>query len=48
MKSQKKKKYRIKSRPRFIISVMIMAGLIIAGFSFITGLDETTALEKTQ
>lgn len=27
MKSQKKKKYRIKSRPRFIISVMIMAGL---------------------
>ena len=31
MKSQKKKKYRIKSRPRFIISVMIMAGLIIAG-----------------
>ena len=48
MKSQKKKKYRIKSRPRFIISVTIMAGLIIAGFSFITGLDETTALEKTK
>ena len=48
MKSQKKKKYRIKSRPRFIISIMIMAGLIIAGFNFITGLDETTALEKTK
>ncbi len=49
MKSQKKrKKYRIKSRPRFIISVMIMAGLIIAGFNFITGLNETTALERTQ
>ena len=43
----KRKKYRIKSKFRFITSMVIIAVLAVAGFNFITGFDQSTALEKT-
>ena len=45
---RKRKKYRIKSKARFITSVVIMLGIIISGFSAVTGLNISTALTKPQ
>lgn len=45
---RKRKKYRIKSKSRFITSVVIMLGIIISGFSAVTGLNISTALTKPQ
>ncbi len=45
---RKRKKYRIKSKARFITSVVIMLGIIISGFSALTGLNISTALTKPQ
>ena len=42
------KKYRIKSKFRFITSVVIMLGLIITGFNAVTGMDKSLALTKPQ
>ncbi len=46
MKSHKRKKYRIKSKPRFIVSVIIMAGILVTAFGLISGLDDSIALTK--
>lgn len=48
MKSQKRKKYRIKSKFRFVTSLVIMSSLAFAGLNFIIGSDESTALVKTE
>ena len=42
---RKRKKYRIKSKSRFITSVVIMLGIIISGFSAVTGLNISTAFD---
>ncbi len=43
---KKRKKYRIKSKFRFITSMIIMIGLCIAGFTALTGLNTSVALTK--
>ncbi len=40
------KKYRIKSKFRFITSLVIALGLFVGLFGFITGIDTTTAVTK--
>ena len=45
---RRRKRYRIKSKFRFITSVVIMLGLAITGFNAITGLDTSLALTKPQ
>ncbi|MDO4176699.1 MAG: LysM peptidoglycan-binding domain-containing protein [Bacillota bacterium] len=40
------KKYRIKSPFRFITFLVIVAGLIIGAFGYVTGFDVSTALAK--
>lgn len=45
---KKKKKYRIKSKFRFITSIVIMMGLVIGGVGFLTGLNTSTALTEPQ
>lgn len=37
------KRIRVKSRKRFITFLVIMIGLIVGGFGFITGMNESTA-----
>ena len=44
--SKKRKKYRIKSKFRFITSMIIMIGLCVAGFTALTGLNTSVALTK--
>jgi len=46
--TNKRKKYRIKSKFRFITSVVIIAGLLICGISAVTGLSTVTALTIPQ
>ena len=46
MKSHRRKKYRIKSKPRFIVSVIIMAGILVTAFGLISGLDDSRARTK--
>lgn len=45
---RRRKKYRIKSKFRFITSMIIMIGIVIGGFNLITGLNVSTALTKTE
>ncbi len=45
---RRRKKYRIKSKFRFITSMIIILGIIIGGFSLITGTYKSVALTKTQ
>lgn len=45
---RRRKKYRIKSKFRFITSVVIMLGLVISGFNAVTGMDKSLALTKPQ
>ena len=40
------RKYRIKSKFRFITSLVIALGLFVGLFGFITGIDTTTAVTK--
>ena len=40
------KKYRIKSKFRFIMFVVIVLGIAAGTFGYITGLDVSTALEQ--
>lgn len=47
-KNQKRKKYRIKSGFRFVTSLIIMLGLLITGFNFLSDMYESTALTKTE
>ena len=44
--SKKRKKYRIKSKFRFITSMIIMIGLCVAGFTALAGLNTSVALTK--
>ncbi len=48
MRTQKRKKYRIKSHFRFITSIVIILGLIISGIYALSGLNKSTALTKTE
>lgn len=43
-----RKKYRIKSKFRFITSMIIMIGLIVGGISLITGMNKSFALTQPQ
>lgn len=45
---KKRKKYRIKSKARFITSVVIMLGILVSGFGALTGLNISAALTKPQ
>ena len=45
---RRRKRYRIKSKFRFITSLVIMLGLIITGFNAVTGMDKSLALTKPQ
>lgn len=45
---RRKKKYRIKSKFRFITSLIIMLGILIGGFNMVTGLNTSVALTKPQ
>lgn len=42
-----RKKTRVKSRPRFITFLVIMIGLIVGGFGFLSGINESTASVTT-
>lgn len=44
----RRKKYRIKSKFRFITSLVIMAGLFLGIFGAITGINVSTALTQPQ
>jgi len=46
--NKKRKKYRIKSKFRFITSLVIMAAIVICIFGAVTGLNVSTALTKPQ
>lgn len=48
MKTKSRKKYRIKSKFRFITSIIIMLGLAIFAFNVLSGLHVSTALTKPQ
>lgn len=49
MRTQRqRKKYRITSKFRFILTMMILFTLLITGFNAITGSDTSTALTKPQ
>ena len=41
-----RKKYRIKSKFRFITSMIIMIGLLVGGISLITGMNKSFALTQ--
>jgi len=43
-----RKKYRIKSKFRFITSMIIMIGLLVGGISLITGMNKSFALTQPQ
>ena len=42
------KRYRIKSKARFITFVVIVLGLAIGAFGYVTGFDVSIALERPQ
>ncbi|MBQ9016440.1 MAG: LysM peptidoglycan-binding domain-containing protein [Firmicutes bacterium] len=42
-----RKRTRVKSRPRFITFLIIMIGLIVGTFGFVTGMDESIASVTT-
>lgn len=42
------KKYRVKSKFRFITFIVVMLGLTIAGFGIISGLDASTAITVSE
>lgn len=44
----RRKKYRIKSKFRFIVSMIIMMSIAIGGFNMITGSNKSIALTKPQ
>lgn len=44
----RRKKYRIKSKFRFITSLVIMAGLFLGVFGAITGINVSTALTQPE
>ena len=46
--NNRRKKYRIKSKFRFITSLIVMFGILIGGFNIITGSDTSLALTKPQ
>lgn len=46
--NKRRKKYRIKSKFRFITSLIAMFGILIGGFNMITGSDTSLALTKPQ
>ena len=48
MKTTCRKKYRIKSKFRFITSVVIMAGLMIGIIGAVSGLNVSRALTETK
>lgn len=48
MKTQRRKKYRITSKFRFITSIIIMSCLAIGIFGTITGLNVSRAITKTE
>lgn len=45
-KKRTTKKYRIKSKFRFMVSCLIIIGIFVSGINFITGSYTTLALEK--
>ncbi len=45
-KTRKNKKYRIKSNFRFITFIVIVLGIAIGAFGYVTGSDETIALDQ--
>lgn len=45
---RRRKKYRITSKFRFIITIMISFTLLVTGFNAMTGSDTSTALTKPQ
>ena len=47
-KTHKRKRYRITSKFRFITSLVIMLGLLITGLNCLSGINESTALTKTE
>ena len=46
--TRKRKKYRIKSKFRFITSITVMAILLVSALGFIFGLNDSQALTKTE
>lgn len=48
MKTQRRKKYRITSKFRFITSIVVMLMLAIGIFGTISGLNTSRAITKTQ
>ncbi|MBQ6495587.1 MAG: LysM peptidoglycan-binding domain-containing protein [Firmicutes bacterium] len=46
MERRRTKKYRIKSKVRFITSLIVVLGLCIGLFGFVTGSDTSTAVTK--
>ena len=48
MKTHRKRKYRVKSKLRFIVSIVMMLGLIIGGCTMLMGFNTSTALTKPQ
>ena len=48
MKTTCRKKYRVKSKFRFITSIVIMAGLIIGIMGAVSGLNVSRALTETK
>lgn len=46
--NNRKRKYRIRSKFRFITSMIIMIGLLVGGISLITGMNKSFALTQPQ
>ena len=46
--NNKRKKYRIKSKFRFIMSLIIMIGILVCGINYILGLGNSFALTKSE
>lgn len=46
--NSRRKKYRIKSKPRFITSMIVIIALFVCGISTITGINISTALTEPQ
>lgn len=46
--NNRKRKYRIRSKFRFITSMIIMIGLLVGGISLFTGMNKSFALTQPQ
>lgn len=46
--NNRKRKYRIKSKFRFITSLIVMIGILVGGINYILGLDTSFALIKSE